>query len=112
MLSVILGVPKGLDAFEEEEAELIRNRITGSAIIPLGAILIGGLIAFLIAQVFINFHDYAPLFALIISAAILLFSAVMSAGPKIKITKNEVVITALALITLTVIIVSVAASQL
>ena len=112
VLSVILGVPKGLDAFEEEEAELIRNRITGSAIIPLGAIMIGGLIAFLIAQVFINFHDYAPLFALIISAAILLFSAVMSAGPKIKITKNEVVITALALITLTVIIVSVAASQL
>ena len=112
VLSVILGVPKGLDVFEEEEAELIRNRITGSAIIPLGAIMIGGLIAFLIAQVFINFHDYAPLFALIISAAILLFSAVMSAGPKIKITKNEVVITALALITLTVIIASVAASQL
>ena len=40
VLSVILGVPKGLDAFEEEEAELIRNRITGSAIIPLGAITV------------------------------------------------------------------------
>jgi hypothetical protein len=112
VLSVVLGVPKGLDAFEEEEAEIIRNRITGSAVIPLGAIMVGGLIAFLIAQVFINYHDYAPLFALIISAAILMFSAVMSAGPKIKITKNEVLITALGIITLTVIIASVAASQL
>jgi|TARA_B110000014_G_scaffold53157_1_gene35683 hypothetical protein len=112
MLSVVLGVPKGLDVFEEEEAQIIRNRITGSAVIPLSAIMVGGLIAFLIAQVFINFHDYAPLFALIISAAILTFSAVMSAGPKIKITKNEVLITALGIITLTVIIASVAASQL
>jgi|GEM_PF-585554 len=112
MLSVVLGVPKGLDVFEEEEAQIIRNRITGSAVIPLSAIMVGGLIAFLIAQVFINFHDYAPLFALIISATILTFSAVMSAGPKIKITKNEVLITALGIITLTVIIASVAASQL
>lgn len=109
---MVLGVPKGLDVFEEEEAQIIRNRITGSAVIPLSAIMVGGLIAFLIAQVFINFHDYAPLFALIISATILTFSAVMSAGPKIKITKNEVLITALGIITLTVIIASVAASQL
>ena len=111
VLSIVLGVPKGLEFFEEEEAVIIRNRITGSAVIPLSAILVGGLIAALISQVFINFHDYAPLFALIISAAILIFSALMSAGPKIKITKNEVLITALGLITLTVIIASVAASQ-
>jgi hypothetical protein len=112
VLSVVLGVPKGLSFFEEKEAEIIRNRITGSAVIPLGSIMVGGLIAFLISQVFINFHDYAPLFALIISAAILMFAAVMSAGPKIKITKNEVLITALGIITLIVIIASVAASQL
>ena len=112
VLSVVLGVPKGLEEFEEEEAEIIRNRITGSAVIPLSAIMVGGFIAFLISQVFINFHDYAPLFALIISAAILMFAAVMSAGPKIKITKNEVLITVLGIITLTVVIASVAASQL
>jgi hypothetical protein len=112
VISILLGVPKGLELFEEEEAVIIRNRITGSAVIPLGAILVGGIIAVLISQVFINFHDYAPLFALIISAAILLFSALMSAGPKIKITKNEVLITALGIITLTIIIASVAASQL
>jgi len=112
VISILLGVPKGLELFEEEEAVIIRNRITGSAVIPLGAILVGGIIAVIISQVFINFHDYAPLFALIISAAILLFSALMSAGPKIKITKNEVLITALGIITLTIIIASVAASQL
>src|SRR5210317_1967834 len=111
VLSIVLGVPKGLEFFEEEEAVIIRNRITGSAVIPLSAILVGGLLAALISQVFINFHDYAPLFALIISAGILIFSALMSAGPKIKITKNEVLITALGLITLTVTIASVAASQ-
>src|SRR5210317_1945925 len=82
VLSIVLGVPKGLEFFEEEEAVIIRNRITGSAVIPLSAILVGGLIAALISQVFINFHDYAPLFALIISAAILIFSALMSAEPK------------------------------
>ena len=112
VITILLGVPKGLDVFEKEEADIIRKRITGSVVIPLSAILVGGLIAVLIAQVFINFHDYAPLFALIISAAILIFSSVMSAGPKIKITKNEVLITALGIITLTVIIASVAASQL
>jgi hypothetical protein len=112
VLSIVLGVPKGLEVFEEEEAEIIRNRITGSAVIPLSAIMVGGFVAFLISQVFINFHDYAPLFALIISAAILMFAAVMSAGPKIKITKNEVLITVLGIITLTVVIASVAASQL
>src|SRR6056300_380710 len=68
VLSIVLGVHKGLEFFEEEEAVIIRNRITGSAVIPLSAILVGGLIAALISQVFINFHDYAPLFALIISA--------------------------------------------
>src|SRR5210317_2297449 len=112
VISILLGVPKGLELFEEEEAVIIRNRITGSAVIPLGAILVGGIIAVLISQVFINFHDYAPLFALIISAAILLFSALMSAGPKITITKNEVLITSRGIITLTIIIASVAASQL
>src|SRR5210317_1829395 len=45
VLSIVLGVPKGLEFFEEEEAVIIRNRITGSAVIPLSALLVGGLIA-------------------------------------------------------------------
>ena len=65
----------------------------------------------LISQVFINFHDYAPLFALIISAAILLFASVMSSAPKIRITRNEVLIAGAGVITLIIIIASVAASQ-
>ena len=73
--------------------------------------VIGGLIAVAIAQVFLNFHEYAPLFALIISAAILLFASVMSAAPKIKITKSEVLIASAGVLTLIVIIASVAASQ-
>ena len=52
-----------------------------------------------------------PLFALIISAAILLFASVMSAAPKIKITKSEVLIASAGVLTLIVIIASVAASQ-
>ena len=108
---IVLGIPKGLDIYELKEANVIRNRVTGSIVIPLGAILFGGVISVLISQVFINFHDYAPLFALIISAAILLFASVMSSAPKIKITRNEVLIAAAGVITLTVIIASVAASQ-
>ena len=108
---IVLGIPKGLDIYELQEANIIRNRVTGSIVVPLGAILFGGLISVLISQVFINFHDYAPLFALIISAAILLFASVMSSAPKIKITRNEVLIAAAGVITLTVIIASVAASQ-
>jgi hypothetical protein len=108
---IVLGIPKGLDLYELKEANVIRNRVTGSIVIPLGAILFGGVISVLISQVFINFHDYAPLFALIISAAILLFASVMSSAPKIKITRNEVLIAAAGVITLTVIIASVAASQ-
>jgi len=108
---MVLGIPKGLDIYELKEANVIRNRVTGSIVIPLGAILFGGVISVLISQVFINFHDYAPLFALIISAAILLFASVMSSAPKIKITRNEVLIAAAGVITLTVIIASVAASQ-
>ena len=75
VLSMILGVPKGLESDENTEANKIRNRIVGSIVIPLGAIVVGGVISVAIAQVFLNFHDYAPLFALIISAAILLFAS-------------------------------------
>ncbi len=111
VLSMILGVPKGLESDENTEANKIRNRIVGSIVIPLGAIVVGGVISVAIAQVFLNFHDYAPLFALIISATILLFASVMSSAPKIKITRNEVLIASAGVITLIIIIASVAASQ-
>ena len=51
------------------------------------------------------------MFALIISATVLLFAAVMSSAPKIKITRNEVLIASAGILTLIVIIASVAASQ-
>ena len=60
---MLLGVPKGLEDFEDSEAQKIRQRIVGSIVIPLGSIVVGGLIAVAIAQVFLNFHEYAPLFA-------------------------------------------------
>ena len=110
-LTMILGVPKGLEEYEDAEAQKIRQRIVGSVVIPLGSIVVGGLIAIAIAQVFLNFHEYAPLFALIISAAILLFASAMSAAPKIKITKSEVLIASAGVLTLIIIIASVAASQ-
>ena len=100
-----------LEEYEDAEAQKIRQRIVGSVVIPLGSIVVGGLIAVAIAQVFLNFHEYAPLFALIISAAILLFASAMSAAPKIKITKSEVLIASAGVLTLIIIIASVAASQ-
>ena len=111
ILTMILGIPKGLDLDDLIEANKIRNRIVGSIIIPLGSIVVGGIIAVSIAQIFLNFHEYAPLFALIISAAILLFASVMSSAPKIRITRSEVIIASVGVITLIVIIASVAASQ-
>ena len=69
IISMLLGVPKGLDRYEDLEANKIRSRIVGSIVIPLGSIVVGGIIAVAIAQFFLNFHEYAPLFALIISAA-------------------------------------------
>ena len=111
LITMILGVPKGLDVYEQGEADIIRKRITGSIVVPFGAIISGGIVSVFISQVFINFHDYAVLFALIISATILLFASIMSSAPKIKITRNEVLIAGLGILTLIVIIVSVAASQ-
>ena len=111
IISMLLGVPKGLERYENLEANKIRNRIVGSIVIPLGSIVVGGIIAVAIAQIFLNFHEYAPLFALIISAAILLFASVMSSAPKIKITKSEVLIASAGVLTLIIIIASVAASQ-
>ena len=111
VLTMILGIPKGLDLDDLIEANKIRNRIVGSIIIPLGSIVVGGIVAVSVAQIFLNFHDYAPLFALIISAAILLFASVMSSAPKIRITRSEVIIASVGVITLIVIIASVAASQ-
>ena len=111
VLTMILGVPKGLESDENIEANKIRNRIVGSIVIPLGSIVVGGVIAVAIAPVFLNFHEYAPLFAIIISAAIMLFASVMSSAPKIKITRNEVLIASAGVITLIIIIASVAASQ-
>ena len=111
IISMLLGVPKGLEKYEDLEANKIRSRIVGSIVIPLGSIVVGGIIAVAIAQVFLNFHEYAPLFALIISAAILLFASVMSSAPKIKITRSEVLIASAGVLTLIIIIASVAASQ-
>ena len=111
IISMLLGVPKGLDRYEDLEANKIRSRIVGSIVIPLGSIVFGGIIAVAIAQIFLNFHEYAPLFALIISAAILLFASVMSSAPKIKITRSEVLIASAGVLTLIIIIASVAASQ-
>ena len=54
VLSMILGVPKGLESDENTEANKIRNRIVGSIVIPLGAIVVGGVISVAIAQVFLN----------------------------------------------------------
>ena len=111
IISMLLGVPEGLDSYEDLEANKIRNRIVGSIVIPLGSIVVGGVVAVAIAQIFLNFHEYAPLFALIISAAILLFASVMSSAPKIKITRSEVLIASAGVLTLIIIIASVAASQ-
>ena len=111
IISMLLGVPKGLEKYEDLEANKIRGRIVGSIVIPLGSIVVGGIIAVAIAQIFLNFHEYAPLFALIISAAILLFASVMSSAPKIKITRSEVLIASAGVLTLIIIIASVAASQ-
>jgi len=111
IISMLLGVPKGLEKYEDLEANKIRSRIVGSIVIPLGSIVVGGIIAVAIAQIFLNFHEYAPLFALIISAAILLFASVMSSAPKIKITRSEVLIASAGVLTLIIIIASVAASQ-
>ena len=44
VLSMILGVPKGLENDENTEANKIRNRIVGSIVIPLGAIVVLSLI--------------------------------------------------------------------
>ena len=110
-LSMILGVPKGLENEEFLEAEKVRKRIIGSVLLPLASIIFGGLIAFGISQVFLNFHELAPLFALIISAAILIFSSVISSAPKIKVTKTEFIIAFSGILILIIIIGSIAASQ-
>ena len=111
MLSMLLGIPKGLEEFEMSETKKIRERVVGSILIPVVSIIVGGIIAFAIAQVFLNFHEYAPLFALIISSAILIFASVMSSAPKIKITRTEVLIASAGVLVLIIIIASVAASQ-
>jgi hypothetical protein len=110
-LSMILGVPKGLENEEFLEAEKVRKRIIGSVLVPIASIIFGGLIAFGISLVFLNFHELAPLFALIISAAILIFSSVISSAPKIKVTKTEFIIAFLGVLILIIIIGSIAASQ-
>jgi len=110
-LSMILGVPKGLENEEFLEAEKVRKRIIGSVLLPLASIIFGGLIAFGISQVFLNFHELAPLFALIISAAILIFASVISSAPKIKVTKAEFIIAFSGILILIIIIGSIAASQ-
>ena len=40
LTTMILGVPKGLDVYEQEQADIVRKRITGSIVVPLGAITV------------------------------------------------------------------------
>ena len=107
----VFGIPKGLVGREREEVVKMRNRINGSFILPIGAILSGGTIAFLISRVFLNFHSYAPLLAIIISAAILLFAGLISSAPNIKVTRTEVWVSLVGVLTLIVVISSIAYVQ-
>ena len=110
-LGQVFGVPKGLSLEERSEVVKIRDRINGSIILPLGAIFGGGLVAVAISQVFINFHSYAPLLAIIISAAVLLFASLISSAPNIKVTKSEIWVSLLGILTLIVVISSIAYVQ-
>ena len=105
------GIPKGLGEEERNEVIKIRNRINGSVILPLSAIFGGGTIAFLISRIFLNFHSYAPLLAIVISAAILLFASLMSSAPNIKVTKTEIWISLLGMLILIVVTSSIAYVQ-
>ena len=107
----VFGVPKGLSENEREEVVKMRNRINGSFLLPIGAILSGGTIAFLISRIFLNFHSYAPLLAIIISAAILLFAGLISSAPKVKVTKTEIWISILGILILIVVTSSIAYVQ-
>ena len=89
----------------------MRNRINGSFLLPIGAILSGGTIAFLISRIFLSFHSYAPLLAIIISAAILLFAGLISSAPNIKVTKTEIWISLLGILILIVVTSSIAYVQ-
>jgi len=107
----VFGVPKGLSENEREEVVKMRNRINGSFLLPIGAILSGGTIAFLISRIFLSFHSYAPLLAIIISAAILLFAGLISSAPNIKVTKTEIWISLLGILILIVVTSSIAYVQ-
>jgi hypothetical protein len=105
------GIPKGLGEEERDEVIKIRNRINGSVILPLSAIFGSGAVAFLISRIFLNFHSYAPLLAIIISAAILLFAGLISSAPNIKVTKTEIWISLLGMLILIVVTSSIAYVQ-
>ena len=107
----VFGIPKGLAGREREEVVKMRNRINGSFLLPIGSILSGGTIAFLISRVFLNFHSYAPLLAMIISAAILLFAGLISSAPNIKVTRTEVLVSLLGILILIVVTSSIAYVQ-
>ena len=107
-LTMLLGVPKGLEDFEDSEAQKYAKncRLNRDSI---GVNSCWWFNCSCIAQVFLNFHEYAPLFALIISAAILLLLVMRLLQGKNY--KSEVLIASAGVLTLIVIIASVAASQ-
>ena len=107
----VFGIPKGLGSREREEVVKMRNRISGSVILPLSAIFGGGTVAFLMSRIFLSFHSYAPLLAIIISAAILLFAGLISSAPNIKVTKTEIWISLLGMLILIVVTSSIAYVQ-
>ena len=54
IISMLLGVPKGLEKYEDLEANKIRSRIVGSIVIPLGSIVVGGIIAVALSLIHIS----------------------------------------------------------
>ena len=110
-LGQVFGIPKGLQDDQRSEVVLLRNRINGSILLPLGAIMGGGIFAFLISRIFINFHSHAPLLGIVISAAILFFAGLISSAPNIKVTKTEIWVAIIGILTLIVIVSSIAYVQ-
>lgn len=92
MIAQAAAVPAGLEGSERDEALAVRKRLATGYIFPALVLLaIGGLVVSL-GTILLTFHAVAPIMAVVVAGAILMFAFLSGGRPRIRAGKTEVVV--------------------
>lgn len=111
----LVGVPSGVDEESAEEIQEVRSRLSAAVSIPLGAVLILGILVLPLGLTFIRSNEFAAggaaVLAILAAAGILGFATLSASRPTMRISFGEFLVAAAGIATVVLIIFAVFSSR-